>query len=321
MRELPPELLVGPFTRERALSLGVTKSMFAGRRLTRVHPRVWCRAGQSLTEAQAIGAARLAIPHGAQLTHLSRLRQLGLDFGAGQPLHFVMAGELHLSIDGIFLHRTLALAPTDEVGITPTGAFIAFCSSARVIDAIQVGDWLVRHGHITLRELTDLALDALWRDGADEALWVTEHLDGRSRSLKESETRAVLAFSGLPKPQVNHPIVLDAMTLVGDLVLLPWGLVVEYDGSHHQEVRAQYTSDIDRYALFRAHRVPYLQVTKERLAQPRILVGAVHRALVDLGYTGPAPQVGEEWRRLFAPIRSLLPDRRTRLRERAAERR
>ena len=39
---------------------------------------------------------------------------------------------------------------------------------------------------------------------AQEAVWVLDHLDGRSRSLPESETRAILAFAGLAAaPEVN----------------------------------------------------------------------------------------------------------------------
>jgi hypothetical protein len=172
---------------------------------------------------------------------------------------------------------------------------------------------------MTVRGLADLALAVPWRDGADEALWVLDLLDGRSRSLKESETRALIVASGLPSPESNHPVALggDAVAL-GDLVFRPWGLVVEYEGAHHQVDRGQYTADIERFALFRDHDVPYLQVTKESLARPKILVGTVYRRLLRLGYAGPPPQFGEPWAALFRPIRRSLPPRRTRLRELAA---
>ena len=145
-------------------------------------------------------------------------------------------------------------------------------------------------------------------------MWISEHLDGRSRSIKESHTRAILTFSGLPKPEVNHPVdVGPDATALGDLVYVKQGLFVEYEGSHHQTDRGQYSRDLDRYALFRAHRVPYLQVTHEKLGTPRILVGTVHRELVALGYAGPAPELGEHWKGLFAPIRSRLGSRWDRL--------
>ena len=170
-------------------------------------------------------------------------------------------------------------------------------------------------------DLVDFALAGLWRDGADEALFVLDRLDGRSRSIKESETRAVLAASGLPTPEVNHPVDLgDDATAYGDLVYVGQRLVVEYQGGHHQQDRDQYVSDIERFALFRGHNVPYVEVTHESLSRPKTLVGTVYRQLVSLGYAGPAPEFGERWRSLFRPVREQLPPRRTRLRELAAGR-
>ena len=322
MHEIPESLLSGPFTRTQACDLGVTKAMFTGNRFVRVHPRVWRHHEHAMSWDDEVLAARLALPQTAQPTHLTRIQKLGLAFGPRHPLHFVVQGELHLALDGIFLHRTKLLAPTDTDGVIPPAAFIAYCSTARLIDAIVVGDWLLHHDHMTLSELTTFALDAPWRDGADEALFVLPWLDGRSRSLKESETRAVLRAAGLPAATPNHTLDLgDDARVIGDLVFVEQGLVVEFEGGHHQEDRHQYLSDIERFALLRDHRVPYVQVTNESLSRPKTLVGTVYRALVSLGYDGPAPEFTDTWRSLFRPVRELLPPRRTRLRELAAERR
>jgi hypothetical protein len=321
MRHVPEPLLTGPFTRRQALEFGATKKMLAGARFVRVHPRVWRHRDYTMTWADDIRAAQLVLPPAARLTHITRIQLLGLGFGPRRPLHFVVEGELHLALEGIFLHRTKALAPGDQDAVIPAAAFFAYCSSARLLDAIVVGDWLLHHEHMSERELITLGLVAPWRDGADEALFVLPWLDGRSRSPKESETRALLAGSGLPAPEVNHPVDLgDDATAFGDLVYVDQGLVVEFEGGHHQVDRSQYLADIERFALFRDHGVPYLQVTREALARPRILVGSVHRKLVELGYTGRVPEFGEPWKALFRPVRELLPPRRSRLRELAAGR-
>jgi hypothetical protein len=310
MNPLPDELSTGPFTRAHALELGVAPDMFKGRRLVRVFPRVWRLRSYEMTPHDWVQAARLALPAPAHLTGISRLQQLGLDFGPRAPLHFVCQGPLHLAIDGIFLHRTKRLAPTDDVGVTPAAAFLFYCSTARVIDAIKVGDWLLGNGHMTTDELRMLALSALWRDGAHEALWVLPELDGRARSLKESELHSVLRFAGLPRAEPNAPVPLaDDAVALGDLVFRRWGVVVEYEGVHHQQDRAQYSSDLDRYALFRAHGVPYVQVTNEKLARPQTVVGEVFRVLVAQGYDGPVPEVGDRWRSLFRPIRESVGPR------------
>ena len=219
---------------------------------------------------------------------------------------------------GIFLHRTVELPPTDDVGVVPAAAFVAYCARARVVDAVKVGDWLLRNGHVSAGAVRDLALAAPWRDGAHEAIWVLDHLHAGSRSLKESETRAVLSFAGLPTPEVNRAVdVRENVEVVGDLVYRDQGLVVEYEGRHHQEDRAQYASDLDRYALLRAAGVPYVQVTNEKLQHPKTVVGEVYRALLARGYTGPPPTFGEHWRQLFLPISLAVGPRRDRIAGRA----
>jgi hypothetical protein len=258
-----------------------------------------------------VSAAALALPDDARLTGISRIQQLGLDFGPRTPVRFVVARDLHLELDGVFLHRTAVMPPVDEVGVNPAAAFVVYCALARVIDAIKVGDWLLHNGHMEWDELYRFALDNLWRDGAHEALWVLGHLDGDSRSLPESETRSLLSFSGLPVPEVNKgagsP---DDTGRIGDLIYRQWKLVVEYEGEHHQLDRAQYVKDIDRYASLRREEVPYVQVTKEKMSRPRRMVLEVYDALVALGYDGPAPEFGERWRQLFSRVSEVVSTRR-----------
>jgi hypothetical protein len=312
MRPLPPELGPGPFTRAQALALGVTKAMFDGDRFIRVFPCVWRLADQPLTEAGWVAAARLTLPDHARLTGLTRLRELGLDFGPRFPLHFVVEGDLHLDLDGIFLHRTKLLAPNDGRSVTAAAAFLFYCSHARIIDAIRAGDWMLFHRHATIDEVRALALSAPWRDGAHEAIWIIDYLHPASRSLKESETRAVIEFAGLPRAEVNVQLDLgpeERVVVIVDLLMRCCGLVIEYEGAHHQSDRLQYSGDLGRYEILRRHGVPYLQVTRERLGQPRRLVQMIHREMVALGYDGPAPVFDDRWRQLFRPIREVVGSR------------
>jgi hypothetical protein len=271
-----------------------------------------------MTDADWVCAARLALPTDAHLTGISRLQQLGLDFGPRRPIRFVVDRDLHLSFDGVFLHRTKRLPPTDDVGVTVAAAYIAFCARARVIDAIKVGDWLLRHGHTTIDTIRSLALSALWRHGADEAIWILDHLDGRSRSLMESETRSILTFAGLPRPEINVAVdVREDVTVIGDLVYREWRTAVEYEGSQHQEDRSQYNADLDRYGLMRAAGVRYVQVTKERINHPKTLVGEVYRTLLAGGYDGPPPTFGTQWELLFRGVSVAVGPRRDRIRRSA----
>lgn len=257
-----------------------------------------------MTQLDWIAAAGLAMPERAQLSHLTRIQALGLDFGPARPLRFTVAGDLHLDVDGIFLHRTEVLPPLDGIGVTPAAAFIQYCAEARMIDAIKVGDWLLHRRHMTVLEVAELARRDHWRPGAHQVRRVLPYLEAGSRSLRESETRAVLVFSGLPKPEVNRDVRNARGELLGcgDLVYLLWKLLVEYEGRQHLTDLGQWNSDIDRYRNFRDEEWRYVQVTNEKLETPKKLVAEVYGQLVRGGYDGPAPSFGAFWSSLLRPI-------------------
>ena len=300
--QIPQQLAHGPFTRAQALEAGLTSRQLQGKHFSPLFPRVWVLADLPMTADDWIIAAGLAMPGHAQLSHLSRIQALGYHDGPLRPFHFTVAGELHIDLEDIFLHRTVAMPPLDDIGVSAASAFIGLCSTARVISLISIGDWLLRAGHMTLTELTELARHQRWRPGAGEAMWVSGHLDARSRSPKESETRALLVFAGLPVPEVNPPLLEDPNTPWTDLLYRHWRLAIEYEGSQHLIDRKQYNTDIARYAWMRDSGTEYVQVTKEMLRQPRALVLRVHRKLIARGYDGPTPVFGDRWRSLFESV-------------------
>ncbi len=302
MTPIPDPLRHRPFTRAEALQHGLTSRMLDGARFVRIYPRVYRARDHVMSDDDWRAAASLALPPHAHLTGLSRLQQCGLELGPRFPIRFVVEGDLHLAFDHVFLHRTKKLPPTDPVGVTVAAAFIAFCARARTIDAIKAGDWLLNHGQMTIREVRDLALAELWRPGSHEAIWVLPHLDARSRSLKESEARAILEFAGLPRPEVNVAVQLDGLAVVVDLLYRVYRTVVEYEGNQHQVDRGTYRSDLDRYALMRDAALSYVQATHETLRSPRHFVALVHRQLVRGGYDGPPPRFHGQWELLFARL-------------------
>ena len=304
---MPEELRDRPFSRAEAIAAGVTSRMLEGRRFVRVYDGVWRLRDHVMTDHDWVIAARLAMPARAHLTGITRLQQLGLDYGPRFPIRFVVEGDLHRDVRHVFLHRTKRLAPLDGVGVCVAAAYVAYCALARVVDAVKVGDWLLHHDHMSVDELRDLAWTDRWRDGALEALWVSDHLDGRSRSLKESESRAVLTFAGLPRPAVNATLdVEEAVTIIGDLVYTEPVAVVEYEGAQHLDDPLQIASDIERYAVLRRNGIPYVQVTNTKLREPRRVVVEVHEMLLAAGYQGPEPDFGATWRSLFGRLRDAV---------------
>lgn len=300
---IPIALRSGPFARAEGLLCGVTSRQLQGGHFVRLFPRVYVLRNHVMTHHDWIEAASLAMPERAQLSHVTRIQALGVDVGPLRPFHFTVSGDLHIDLDGIFLHRTEVLPPLDEVGVTPAAAFIQYCATARMIDAIKVGDWLLHRRHMSLLEVAELARRDHWRPGVRQVRRVLPELDPGSRSLKESETRAIVVFSGLPTPEVNIDVVVNGRRLgCVDLLFRLWMVVLEYEGRQHAETIEQFNTDITRYAGFRDESIEYIQITNEMLRQPRAVVMLIHRKLVGRGYDGPTPTFGPRWRSLFEPI-------------------
>ena len=307
MFDVPDRFRAGPFARSDALEDGISARVIEGVQFVRLHAGVYCHRNHELTRADRLAAARLALPAEARTTGSTRLRELGVVCGPTSPLHFVVSGDHHLAIPGIFLHRTALMPPADEDGVSAEAAFVAYCAAARVIDAIKVGSTLLHLGLMDTGLLHALIVEQPWRRGCAEARWVSEHLDERCRSLPEAELLALVRFSGLPEPEVNPELRDDeGTTVIPDLWFAARRQAVEYEGTHHQEDRDQYNADIDRYLAFRRMHTSYLQVTKERMRRPRLAIRQVHRALVEAGYEGPPPEFGELWAALFRPLRDVV---------------
>lgn len=300
---VPEELRHRPFSQSEALALGMTTHMLSGPLWVRLFPRVWVHRDHAMSGADWILAATLSMPSRAQLSHVSRLRALGLDVGDVQPVHFTIAGDLHIATTDVFLHRTEVLPPLDDVGVTPAAAFIQYCATARLIDAIKIGDWLLHRRHMTMLEVAELSQRDDWRPGAHQVRRVLRHVDAGSRSLPESEVRVLLVFAGLPAPEVNVPIMAgDELLGIVDLLIRVVMLALEYEGRQHAESIAQFNRDIERYAAFRRSGVEYLQVTREMTTKPKVMVQRVDARMVELGYEGSRPVFGPLWDSLFQTI-------------------
>lgn len=275
--------------------------MLQGRRFRRLFPTVYVIAGLEMTREHWIAAALLTAPDDARVSHLTRLQRLGLDYGSAFPVHLTVEGDLHRNVEGLFLHRTIAMPAGDgPENVSVEAAFIGYAAEARTLDLIKVGDWLLHRGHLALDRLVDLAREAPWRPGAAEALSVAPELDARSASLTESELRAIYIAAGLPAPELNRDIyAADVLVARVDLLFVLWRLIVEYEGRQHAFDIGQWNRDIGRYEALRDLGYPYMQITNEMLSQPRAVVLRTYRKLVQLGYDGPAPTFGARWRRLF----------------------
>jgi hypothetical protein len=298
---VPDHLARRAFSRSEALEAGITPRMLQHHRFVQVHPSVYRLATTELDERGRIEAARLCLPSDARVSHGTRLRTLGAERGDFLPLHFTVDRDLHLDVSGIVLHRTIEMPPCDDEGVSVEAAFVGYVATARLIDQVAVGDWLLHRGHTSVASLTTFAHRQPWRPGAVELLALVPLLDARSRSMPESEVRVCLEVAGLPRPEVNVDIRDQAGRFLAcsDLVYVLWRLVLEYEGGQHFTDADQIASDVDRYARLRRDGWAYVQLTKRHLALPKTMVRGVHRELVARGYDGPPPVFGQRWDELF----------------------
>lgn len=313
MYDVPRSFRARPFTRAEALEAAIPRGVLHGPQLVRLHEGVYRHRDHRMSRADEVLAARLALPPGARTTGVTRLQELGLDAGPRDVLHFVVEGDHHLALEGVFLHRTVLMPPCDELGVSGEAAFIAFCLDAAVVEAIRVGSWLLHTEQMHACKLDALLDEQPWRAGAKESRWVLPWLDARCRSMPEAELLTMVRWSGLEEPEVNLTVHLDPTTYVTpDLWWQDHQVAVEYEGAQHQEDRGQYNSDIDRYAAYRRHHTAYVQVTKERLRARRATVRAIHAELVGAGYDGPAPSFAGLWTLLDARLADVVRPRRRR---------
>jgi hypothetical protein len=301
-----------PFTRAEALRGGITRGVLQGPQFRRLYDGVYCHLDHQPTFADRLAAARLALPDGARTTGITRIQELGIDCGPRFPLHFVVEGDLHLALDGVFLHRTVKSPPQDDSGVTAAAAFVAYCAEARTIDAIKVGSELLRRELLDPGALDQLLCEEKWRRGVPETTYVLPYLTDRCRSMPEAELLTYVVASRLTPPEVNVEVeIAPGVRVTPDLWFRALRAAAEYEGSQHQQDRTQYLADIDRYAAYRRHTVAYELVTKERLRTPRAAVRQVHAMMVDCGYDGPPPEFGPEWDALFMRLSDVVRPRRT----------
>jgi hypothetical protein len=315
MFSVPDNFRNRPFARAEALRGGITRGVLQGPQFRRLYDGVYCHVDHQPSFADRLTAARLALPESARTTGITRIQELGIDYGPRFPLHFVVEGDLHLAIDGVFLHRTVKAPPQDGSGVTAAAAYVAYCAEARTIDAIKVGCELLRLGLLDLHDLDQILCEETWRRGVPETRYVLVYLTDRCRSMPEAELLAYVVASRLASPQVNVEVEIGpGVRVTPDLWFSPLRVAAEYEGGHHQEDRAQYNADIDRYAAYRRHDVAYELVTKERLRTPKSSMRALHALLVSRGYEGPPPEFGAEWDALFMRLSDVVRRRTPRQR-------
>ncbi len=289
MRPLPPQLQGRVFTRADALAAGITPRVLEGPRVVRIHTGVYRYADTELTFALAVTAARMALPMGAALSHLSNLRWRGLAIGPDLPLHFSSNSRTHVERKGIVVHRRQGLLRPDVLRgvqlLGPDRTFVDCGTMLSIRRMVEVGDWLVANGHTDLLTLRAYVIQS-HLDGVLRARDAASLVREGSESVRESALRWHLRCADLPEPELNGNIFDEAGTFLarGDIVYRRWKVLVEYDGWHHERDALQRQRDHLRREALEAAGWRVIVITTADMSSPMAIARRVRDALILRGY-------------------------------------
>jgi hypothetical protein len=172
--------------------------------------------------------------------------------------------------------------------------FDAMRYSANERDATEAMDMMAAAKKTSIKRMWEYVDRHPAWTGVPQVRAALELADEGSRSPQETRFRLVWQLdAGRPRPLVNRPVFDLNGNLLGypDLLDAEAGVVGEYDGDDHRDVR-QHTDDLDREARFRRHDLEICRVTGPDLRQPR---RAVERILWCYGRARWTPPERRTW--------------------------
>ncbi len=254
---------------------------------------IWCRA------------VLLVSPSDAVLSHLTALRVYGLEIGDPWPLHVSTRTATHTRHQGVRPHqrkRHIECARVDGLPVTsPERTLVDIATKVSLVQLVQACDWMIHRGHTTVERLAAYAVSS-HLDGVRRVRRVLGYVRAGAESPMETLIRLMVVFARLPEPGCNVVIVNSAGRFLarGDLVYAHQMVLVEYDGWHHERDAWQRQRDLVRREALEAAGWRIIVITVADLADKRAVICRIHRALVDRGYAGRAPQFSVMWDRWFA---------------------
>lgn len=296
-----------PFTRAEALSAGLTDVELRSRRFQRLFHGLYIRAGLKIGVREMAAAALHICPPGSFASHETAAALWGASVGDLNEVHVsVPKGSSRSERRGIVAHRmTSDQNPRLHRGLQvsePTRVFLELAAARKdLVDLVAVGDSLVRRKRTTPEDLV-AATDGYTGKGSRLARRAASYVRSGVDSPTESRLRMLIVLGGLPEPQVNQILREQSGEWSSrlDLCYPDLKLVVEYDGRHHTDVRANWLSDIKRREALERDGWRFVIITSEALYEaPFDTLQRVRLALIERGCHVLARQIPAEWHRIF----------------------
>lgn len=120
--------------------------------------------------------------------------------------------------------------PSGLVAVSAPRAFVDVARREDLVEAVAVGDAVLRSGAATPEQLQAAVGRAKRLKGVVGARAVLPHLEPRAESQGESRLRMRLVLGGLPRPEAQVDLYDDAGLHLARVDLLVEGALLEYDG-------------------------------------------------------------------------------------------
>lgn len=281
---VPPELAGGPFRRDAALDQ-VSDEILEGASYQRLLRGIHAVAGP-ITHEDRIRATRLAVP-AAVLGGISAVWVHGGDVAwPDEPVEIVLPRDRRVRSREYLNVRGDELLPAEVMssrfGRVTTPARTAFDVGRHddPLRAVPLLDALVRATGLTRQQVEDVTSQ---HSGARLIRRLPEMLDlvdAGAESVRESQLRVILVEAGLPRPVTQHTVRTSDGLFVArvDLAWPELRVIVEYDGSHHDDPR-QIARDRARLNALRAAGWTVLVVDRAQFARRDQMVAMIRRVL------------------------------------------
>lgn len=304
MRDVPEPLRVRPFTSAEAAACGVSWKSLQGPRFIKLYTDVYVWAGLAITFRVRLLAALLKLPADAVVSGVSAARWWGFDPSGHRELHFSTRADTRVGIP-VRLHRHLRqIDQVQRDGLPVTSAARTVVDCARVlglVQLVQLMDHLLHVGALTMDELHVYCWSNPYH-GVRRARRALLLASEGAESPRETAVRLMVVLARLPRPRLNVDVIDGAGRFVArvDLVFERFGVIVEYDGRHHETDSWQWRRDRLRREALEALGYRVIVISAVDLTHPSEVVRRIHRALVDRGYDGPGPVTSVMWHRWFS---------------------
>ena len=311
---LPPDLFDRPFRRADLCRWGLPEQVVRGRRFRPVFRGVYAATTLPDTLRLRVDAARLVLPASAVFSHHTAAQLRDLPVPDESRVHVTVPVTASRSrVRGIVVHRAPVGAASCVHGVPVSSAERTFTDLGRglgLVDAVVLGDAMVRRGFTSERTLRDAAAHATGR-GVLRVRRAAGLVRAGVDSPMESRLRLLLVAAGLPCPEPGLEV-LDAYgqwIATVDLQYVAERIALEYDGDLHRTSKRKWRHDVATRELLRDLGWTVLVVTANDVyVQPQRTLVRVHDALRERGHPEVPDALDPRWQDLFQP-RGYLSDR------------